>query len=60
MEILVLVPFFFIEGEGKPTGNNDIIDLEKLKNKKYTLQLFAKPPADNGYIPFCDRFIEED
>ena len=27
----------FIEGEAKPTGNNDIIGLEKLKDKKYTL-----------------------
>lgn len=50
----------FIEGEAKPTGNNDIIGLEKLKDKKYRLQMYAKPPASNGYIPFCDRLIEEE
>ena len=50
----------FIEGEANPTDNNDIIGLEKLKDKKYTLQMYAKPPASNGYIPFCDRLIGED
>ena len=50
----------FIEGEAKPTSPDDIIGLEKLKDKKYTLQMYAKPPASNGYIPFFDRLIEED
>lgn len=50
----------FIEGEAKPTSPDDIIGLEKLKDKKYTLQMYAKPPASNGYIPFCDRLIEEE
>ena len=50
----------FIEGEAKPRDNNDIIGLEKLKDKKYTLQMYAKPPDSNGYIPFFDRLIEED
>ncbi|MEL0301324.1 MAG: hypothetical protein VW976_05505 [Flavobacteriaceae bacterium] len=50
----------FIEGEAKPRDNNDIIGLEKLKDKKYTLQMYAKPAASNGYIPFCDSLIEKD
>ena len=41
----------FIEGEAKPTSPDDIIGLEKLKDKKYTLQMYAKPATSNGYIP---------
>jgi len=50
----------FIGEEAKPSGANDLLGLEKLKEKKYTLQMYAKPPASNGYIPFWDRLIEDD
>ena len=50
----------FIAEEAKPTDADDIIGLEKLKNKIYTLQLYAKAAAPNGYIPFCDRLIVDD
>lgn len=43
-----LAALVFIEEEAKPTDNYDIIGLEKLKNKKYTLQMYAKPAASNG------------
>lgn len=50
----------FIGEDAKPSGANDLLGLEKLKEKKYTLQMYAKPPASNGYISFWDRLIEDD
>ena len=55
-----IAALIFIVEEAKPTDADDIIGLEKLKNKKYTLQLYAKAAAPNGYIPFCDRLIVDD
>lgn len=50
----------FHEGEWKPTDADDILGLEKLKSKKYTLQVYTSPNYEDEYIPIFDRLIEDD
>ena len=47
-----IAALIFIAEEAKPTDADNSTGLEKLKNKKYTLQLYAKAADPDGYIPF--------